>query len=169
MPVGLAYISVIWVLGGFYNLYLSTRAMNSDANGLQYLSNPNVNPWFQTGLPADLALNFFLFLAALSQFLTVYGIFKRRRWAYWLALAVPLLVAAINLSFLAEYYSAPLSLNLRASLNYDALVFSLLFAAIYLLYLRRPYVRMYFGVDKPLGPKPKQKWSAHIPGRVPTD
>ncbi len=146
-PLGLTLIGIVWSLTGIYNLYVSTTNINGDLNAIQYLSDPHIDQWYKLGIPADIVLNATLFVFTVFQFVAIIGLWTKRRWSYTLALLMPVLIASINASSIALYYSAPASLGLTSGAPIGGTVAGFFWIYVYWVYLRRPHVREYLQVQ----------------------
>ena len=140
-PTGLTIIAILWLLGGLYNLYISSQTINSDLGVLSSLYG-----WFKFGVPAELAISLLVFALGLAQMFTIYGLWTGKSWSYKLALAIPVLGVVISISLVGLYMSAPIELGIRESINWVLVGSSIFWAIIYWSYLRRPHVKEYLGV-----------------------
>lgn len=145
-PTGLTIIAILWFLGGIYNLYMSSQVISDDLEVLPHLSDPWVAEWFKFGVPAELAISLLVFALGLIQLFTIIGLWTGKSWSYKLALAIPVLAVVSWISMAALYMSAPIELEIRESINWFAVLFSIFWMIIYWSYLRQPHVKEYLGV-----------------------
>ncbi|QQG48412.1 MAG: hypothetical protein HY247_06625 [archaeon] len=135
------------------NIYTSATTINTDLRVLPMLSGSTVDPWFQFGVPAELAISIALLIAGLLQLLTVSGLWFGRKYSYYMALILPVVILAVNLTYALLTYSAPESLGLRDSTQWSYVVSGVFWVAIYWNYLRKPRVKAYLKVGLDPGPK----------------
>jgi len=147
-PLGLTVIAVLWLLGGIYNLFMSSQTIGSDLQVLPLLSRPTVPEWFKFGVPVELAINLVGFALGLVQLFTIYGLWTGKSWSYRLALAVPLLAVVLLASQVGLYESAPVELDLLKAALWVSLVTGIAFAVVYWNYLRQGHVKKYLGVRR---------------------
>ena len=152
-PLGLSIISILWLLGGLVNLYIGLNTVIADIGVLPYLSYPAMPPWFQFGVPAEIAIFSVGLIIVPIQLATIYGLWAGKSWSYKPALAIPILNAAIGFADAALIYSAPASLELASSpvvlgTLIGTVVGGILWVIIYWSYLRRPHVKAYLKIKK---------------------
>ena len=160
-PTGLTLLSILWVVFGFYNLYIGLVSLVSDINALPLLSTPQstlnstqvaILNWLQYGLPADTVIQGLVTLVGVLQIVMAIGFMTARRWSYRGAL-IPIVLVPISWAAQAVLYStAPSVLGLFSSSLASGAVGSLLWIYFYLAYLKKPYVKEYLGVSEPSTP-----------------
>jgi len=77
---------------------------------------------------------------------TVYGLWTGKRWSYWCALSLPILIAVINATFVLLYASAPQPLEIDYSVDLAYTVFSIFWIVVYWKYLRLYPVKAFLNV-----------------------
>ncbi len=146
--LGLSLIALIWALIGLADIVSGLSTANQDYSALQYLSNPAVQQWYQFGVPAELTLAFLSTILGISELILVFGLWKGKRWGYYLAFIVPIAGLILGLADVGLYQSAPESLNLISASDYipvfEGLGIGALMLAVSILYLRRGYVKAHF-------------------------
>ena len=149
-PLALTVISILWLIGALINILGGLNTVSIDVSVLSYLSNPIVPQWFQFGVPAELAITSIIVVLGILQLITIYGLWTGRPWSYLPALAIPIISVIVTFSLIALYASAPASLGLlTASGVFIGEAFgSIIWAALYWHYIRRPDVKEYLGVKK---------------------
>ncbi len=148
----------MWVVFGFYNLYVGLVSLVSDINAFPLLStDPStlnstqvaVLNWLKYGLPADSAIQALVTITGLTQLAMAIGFMTARRWSYRGAL-IPIVLVPVSWASQAILYgTAPASLGLFSSTLLTGAVGSLLWIWFYFTYIRKPYVKEYLGVSEP--------------------
>jgi len=118
-PLGLTVISILWLLGGFWNLYAGITTISSDVELLPYLSSPSLPAWFQLAMPAEIIIYSLLLVFALVQLMTIYGLWTGRSWSYKLALLIPLAMAILTWADFVIVATAPPALGISISSYID--------------------------------------------------
>lgn len=145
-PLGLTVISILWLLGGIFNLYTSSQVIGTDLEALPFLSFPTVPEWVRFALPIDLAIGVLSFFLGLVQLFTIYGLWTGKSWSYKLALAIPILIVFTWISAVGLYASAPAEYGLLTSVEWGGLLASVFYASVYWVYLRKRHVKEYLGI-----------------------
>jgi len=149
-PNGLAFISVIWLLSGLANIYMSFQTIILDIEAFPYLNGPLIaHPWFNTGIVAELILAVFLVILGLIQLITVPGLWTGKPYSYKLALGVPILLLIANVSSSVLYATAPAEVGLDTGSSNFYVAMSVFGVIIYWWYLREPHVQAFLGVVQP--------------------
>lgn len=146
-PLGLTIISILWLIGGIWNLYTSVTTISMDVELLPYLSHPSIPAWFQMGVPAEIIIYSFLLVLALLQLITIYGLWTGKSWSYRLGLLIPLIIAILTWAELILVVTAPPILELSVYSYILPSVMSIIWVVIYWAYLRQPHVKKYLKVQ----------------------
>ena len=155
-PGPITITAILWLLLGIYNLYVSFQGISSDLGAWDLLSDPYIHEWVKMAIPTELALNSVVLIAALFQLMVVPGLLTGKSWSYPIALAVPLIIAVINLVFGALSASAPAEISsLIGSGVTQAFAFGI-FQMIMLFgfwsYLNKPDVQTFLGRNQIITP-----------------
>lgn len=148
-PTGLTIIAILWLLGGIYNLYMSSQGISANLAVLPYYwrrADIMRYQWFQFAVPAELAISILVFALGLIQIFTIYGLWTRKSWSYKLALAVPVFGVVTWILMIGLYMSAPIELGIWESINLVPVVSSTFWMIIYWSYLRQSHVKEYLGI-----------------------
>jgi hypothetical protein len=149
-PLGLTIITIVWLLGGLYNIYQSYQTIIMGIEVLPYYSDPALPEWFRFGLPAELASAIIVFVLGFIQLITIYGLWTGKSWSYKPALVVPILNAFTWIFVAAIYLSAPIEFGFREAINYFGVGGSIFWVIVYWSYLRQLHVKEYLGVIPPI-------------------
>ena len=145
-PLGLTLIAIFWLLAGLWNIYAGLSTISLDLEVVPYLDNPALDPWFQLGIPAEMAIAALAIILGAVQLIVIYGLWTGKPWSYKPALTIPILIAASWWATLALYLSAPPSLGIFAPNDLVYATSSLLWVGVFWWYLRRRHVKDYLRV-----------------------
>lgn len=126
-PAGLAIITVLWLLGGIFTIYVVTQAVSADLETLSMLSGSlaQILPeCYKFGVEAELGINIIATAGAIVQLVTIYGLWTGKPWSYKLAPTVPILIVSSHTLSAALYLSAPPELGLQEFINWVPLAYS---------------------------------------------
>jgi len=150
-PRGLTIMSVLWIFGGLYNFFVGLSGFVTDLSvflelqsGYQ-LGDQGADVWASWAVPTETTLMAIIVVLGVLQFATAYGFWTRKNWSYKWGITIPLLIVAINWFLVALALSAPPSLSIMV--NFTIPFLNAVFAVIYILYLRKPYVKDYLCVN----------------------
>jgi hypothetical protein len=145
-PTGIIIISVLWCLGGLWNLYAGITGINTDLEVLTLIQegySAEIQNWASWAIPVEIALLAVVLVLGIMQFATIYGFLKRKSWSYKSGIGVPLIAVITNWSDVFLLYTAPVSLQPSLILP----IASIFGAIIYVAYLRQAHVKQWLNVS----------------------
>jgi len=150
-PGGLTVIAILWLIAGLFNVYQSLQSISADVQALPFLSNPELDSWFQFGIPAELAISIFLLVLGFAQIASVYGLWTGKSYAYKLALAISVVLIITNISLAGLYSTAPSEIGLASSatMAWIFVLAGIFWTAIIWRYLSKVHVKAFLGVIPP--------------------
>jgi hypothetical protein len=150
-PKGIIIISILWILGGLYNIYTGMNNFSLDASLLPEISSysQKLENWFSLALPIDMAITAVFVGLGIIQLVTITGLLRGKRWSYYMGLSIPV-VAFVGVGIQSLLLTtAPLSVEeIMATLPIFNLAGNFVFVFIYMLYLQQPHVKLWLRVRK---------------------
>jgi hypothetical protein len=149
-PLGLIIMSVLWFLGGLLNindgyttLLVDLEMMEAEYFGYGFTSSERA--WLAGVIPMEAAIMAAVMLVGIIQFATIAGFLTRRRWSYWLGMAIPIMSIITSVAQALLVLTAPQG---YLSVNFMGIGSGVFFAIIFISYLKQPNVRQWLRVDK---------------------
>jgi hypothetical protein len=149
-PVGVSIIAVIWLIGGLFNIYsgLDSLVTSADLSAYQY------GGWYNYGIPVLLAISVIVMIVGLLQLVGVAGLWSGKKYAYRIALLIPLLSIITNLSSIAVSLSASFDIALVVSSGITGIGAAVFWLIIYLAYFNKQHVKIWLKVIPAPAPQP---------------
>jgi hypothetical protein len=152
-PTGIIIMSILWIIGGIYNIFNSLSIYQADATLLSEIADYSgrLGVWWSWSLPIEMAIASMFVIMGIMQLVTVTGLLSGKRWAYYSGLIIAILAFVGVACQTILIMTAPLSSNeILASLPIFNLIGNLFFMVIYASYLRAPNVRIWLGIENKL-------------------
>jgi hypothetical protein len=148
-PKGIIIISILWVLGGLYNIYTGTTNFFIDTSLMAEVSsyNQRVQDWLSIALPIDIVIVVVFVGLGIMQIVTITGLLRGKRWSYYAGISIPVIAFTGLVIQTTLGMFAPLSFEENvATVPIFLLAGSLLGLFIYTGYLRLPHVKAWLKV-----------------------
>jgi len=149
-PRGVTILSILWVIGGLYNLYVGGSAVIYDVSLLKQLS--GAPKWFRFAVPVEIVLSLIAFIFGIVQMYVVYGLWTGKSWAHRPALVIPIFGVIMSVLIMIFYMTCPSELfwllGISIPSEVGALLAYLVVTAIVLVYLNKPHVKEYLMVQE---------------------
>lgn len=146
-PIGIIIISILWFLGGLWNLYTGITVINDDLAVLSlvqggYGYSTAIRNWVSWAVPLEIIFAVFVLVLGIMQFVTIYGLMSRKSWSYKTGIGIPVAVTIISWSDVLLAYTAPV--RLQPNLIFP--IANIVGAIIYIAYLRQAHVKQWLNV-----------------------
>jgi hypothetical protein len=152
-PRRLTLIAIMWFFSGLVIVYYNFKSINGNMGALLSLLDPTntlyFHPWCSVGLPVWMLLNSIFIVSGILQLITALVLWTRKAYSYKLALGV-LIIQGLASAFWVWLWATssrafmpePDRTNFIAE-GVAALIWSILWAGIFWVYLGKPYVKAF--------------------------
>jgi hypothetical protein len=145
-PAGITVIAVIWALGGLINIGGGLLSLSGDIEGLSLLNGSGLDPWFNFAIPIELIISIIIMMVGLMQLIGVAGLWSGKKYAYKIALALPIMSIITNLSLAILYSSAPTAIEYIFSNIIYGVGGAIFWLVIYFAYFNKQHVKIWLKV-----------------------
>jgi RNA polymerase subunit RPABC4/transcription elongation factor Spt4 len=150
-PDGVTILCFLWFIGGLYNVFVGFSGLTADIECLTWGSSSwgtEAEAWISWAIPTEAVIMATVALLGILQFVIIYGLWTRKRWAYKLGIAIPIVGMITNWSStLLIITSIPYFYAVDISYNVATAVGSVIFGIIYIGYLRQAHVKKWLHIE----------------------
>ena len=149
-PDGISIISVLWLLSGLHNLFISSITIFLNQAVLTSFGVWELEPLLGFRFTVETTIGYLNLFLGVLQILTAFWLWKGNNYSYKLALVVPIIMVASNFCSIALYASAPFPFGIGFTVegNVVGTAWNIVWLSIFWWYLRRSDVKAFLDIGQ---------------------